>query len=75
MRLAAGGSRIASFTFEQGLFAGAAEFEDKQQTLGVLSLGNVYAQAGSGTPFGQLDPVAASELLRGLTHLAEGGGL
>ncbi|WP_152048758.1 WGR and DUF4132 domain-containing protein [Aureimonas psammosilenae] len=75
VRLAAGGSRIASFTFEQGLFAGAAEFEDKQQTLGVLSLGNVYAQAGSGTPFGQLDPVAASELLRGLTHLAEGGGL
>ncbi|PZO78168.1 MAG: dihydrolipoamide acetyltransferase [Mesorhizobium amorphae] len=59
--------------FGDGLFAGAAEFEDKLQTLGKMSTEYTYFgrnQANTRT-FGELDRVSASELLRGPSLLVE----
>ena len=62
----------ASLTFSEGLFTGAVEFEDREQTLGELTLGSPWSSRtdpGQRT-FGELAPVTASELLRGPSLLA-----
>ena len=69
-----GKRETVSIDFEGGLFTGASEYEDKVQTLGKLStyLGwyGRNRQADART-FGELDPVTASEMLRGPSLLAE----
>ena len=64
---------IASLSFGDGLMTGASEFEDKEQTLGELTLEARWGtrQQVSDRTFGELDPVTASELLRGPSLLAE----
>lgn len=69
-----GKRETVSIDFEGGLFTGASEYEDKVQTLGKLSTylgwyGRTH-QANART-FGELDPVTASEMLRGPSLLAE----
>lgn len=71
VRFADGTTKDAMFYFSDGLFAGAADFEDKLQTLGKLSLEQPYGNKGGTRTFGELDPVTASEMLRGLALLAE----
>lgn len=64
----------AIFNFEAGLFTGGGDWEDKLQTLRELTLDQPYGQRGnSSRTFGELDPVTASEMLRGLTLLAATG--
>ncbi|KAA0123369.1 DUF4132 domain-containing protein [Methylobacterium sp. P1-11] len=67
-----GATGQASLTFSEGLFTGAVEFEDREQTLGELTLGSPWSNRtdpGQRT-FGALAPVTASELLRGPSLLA-----
>ncbi|WP_432345491.1 DUF4132 domain-containing protein [Shinella yambaruensis] len=71
VRFADGTTKDAMFYFGDGLFAGAADLEDKHQTLGKLSLESLYGKKGATRTFGDLDPVTASEMLRGLALLAE----
>ncbi|MDQ0468544.1 DUF4132 domain-containing protein [Labrys wisconsinensis] len=72
VKLRDGTVKTAMLTFEQGLVTGGAEFEDKLQTLKVLSLHGPYQRASSADrTFGELDAISASEMLRGLSLLAE----
>ena len=67
-----GAAGQASLIFSEGLFTGAVEFEDREQTLGDLTLGSPWSnrtEPGQRT-FGALAPVTASELLRGPSLLA-----
>jgi predicted DNA-binding WGR domain protein len=59
--------------FSDGLFTGAVEFEDKIQTLGKLTTYPFWYGRTPTDPlkFGNLDPVTASEMLRGPSLLAE----
>ncbi len=67
-----GSTHDAIFYFESGIFPGGGDWEDKEQSLGKLSLEQVYGRNNTGErTFGQLDAVTASELLRGLALLAE----
>ncbi len=63
----------AMLSFEIGLFAGAADMEEKQQKLGTVQFDNVYGKPARQVTFGELDPLTASELLRSLSILAENG--
>ena len=68
-----GASGKVSLTFADGLITGAPEFEDKEQTLDLLTLDTPWGGKGQGTggkTFGDLDAVGASELLRGPSLLA-----
>lgn len=72
VRFIDGSMRNAMFYFGDGIFTGGGDWEDKLQTLGKLSLEEPYSRsAGNGRKFGELDPVTASEMLRGLALLAE----
>ncbi|HEY4252529.1 MAG TPA: DUF4132 domain-containing protein [Roseomonas sp.] len=74
VRLLDGSARTAIISFSDGLVVGGAEFEDKVQTLGKISLeGPYHRPTGNERHFGELDPVTASEMLRGLALLAETG--
>jgi hypothetical protein len=64
VRLAAGGTAYVCLSFGDGLYPGGCEAET--QTLGHIELHRDFR-------FGDLDPVAASEMLRGLTLLAQTG--
>lgn len=67
-----GSSQNAMFYFTEGIFTGGGDWEDKLQTLGKLSFDPPYGRNQSeGRKFGGLDPVTASEMLRGLAVLAE----
>lgn len=60
--------------FHEGLVAGGADFEEKFQKLGKLSMNGPYEKASTKSrTFGELDPVTLSELLRGPAQLAETG--
>ncbi|MGU3421748.1 DUF4132 domain-containing protein [Methylobacterium sp. D54C] len=67
-----GAAGQASLTFSEGLFTGAVEFEDREQTLGDLTLGSPWSSRSDPgqRAFGELAPVTASELLRGPSLLA-----
>ncbi|WP_342152886.1 DUF4132 domain-containing protein [Methylorubrum sp. SB2] len=65
-----GGTGLAYLHFEKGLFTGAPEFEDAEQTLRELTLERPWSRETSRQTFGDLDPVTASELLRGPSLLA-----
>jgi predicted DNA-binding WGR domain protein len=69
VNLAAGGTVTANLSFSDGLYSGGGE--DEMQTLGDLELDNNWRKTGR--RFGDLDPIAASEMLRGLTLLAQTG--
>ncbi len=57
--------------FEDGLQTGGGDWESKVQTLKTLQLYTRWAASGSDTfRFGELDPLTASEMLRGLHRLA-----
>jgi predicted DNA-binding WGR domain protein len=71
VNLAAGGTVTAYFSFKDGLIVGGVDFEEKTQTLEKLELESPWRKTGR--QFGDLDPVAASEMLRGLTLLAQTG--
>ncbi len=72
IRLLDGKAMDAMFYFGDGIFTGGGDWEDKLQTLGKLSLEPPYGRSSGNAPkFGQLDPVTASETLRGLALLAE----
>ena len=72
VKLLDGTVTTAMLTFEDGLITGGADFEEKVQTLKLLSLRGPYQQASSDDrTFSQLDAIAASEMLRGLSLLAE----
>lgn len=65
-------------SFEDGLVAGGAEFEEQTQKLKKLSLQNAprWGNRSATTEsklFGDLGPVIASELLRDITTLAQAG--
>ncbi len=63
----------ASLWFSPGIWMGRSSGEDEVQTLGTLAL--EAAQGAGGMPLlGELDPVTASELLRGPSLLAGLGG-
>ncbi|MGF3023127.1 DUF4132 domain-containing protein [Methylobacterium aquaticum] len=65
-----GGAGTAYLQFGDGLFTGAPEFESAEQTLGDLTLERPWSREPSRRTFGDLDPVTASELLRGPSLLA-----
>ena len=70
----AGGKRVqALLEFANGLVVGGAEFEDKTQTLGKITLNDNIYQAQNARRFGELDAVTASEMLRAITMLAQSG--
>lgn len=72
VRFLDGKTHDVMFYFSDGIFTGGGDWEDKEQTLGKLSLEQPYARnSGGGRKFGELDPVTASEMLRGLVLLAE----
>ena len=72
VRLLDGSVTTAMLSFEDGLVVGAPEFEENVQMLKVLSLHAPYRQASSDDhTFGQLDVITASEMLRGLSLLAD----
>ncbi|AOF92311.1 DUF4132 domain-containing protein [Sinorhizobium sp. RAC02] len=72
VRFLDGSTKDAMFYFGEGIFTGGGDWEDKQQTLGKLTFEPPYGRNQSeGPKFGQLDPVTASEMLRGLALLAE----
>ena len=74
VRLADGNAHTTMLSFSNGLIVGASEYEDKDQTLGKVSmLGPYDRQAADSRKFGELDAVTQSEMLRGLTQLAETG--
>lgn len=62
--LADGQPAVATLQFGDGLIAGGAEYEEKLQTLQDVAL-NRTAVFGEGVRFGELDPITASEILRG----------
>ncbi|MGV1953624.1 WGR and DUF4132 domain-containing protein [Agrobacterium vitis] len=67
-----GSTHAAMFYFSDGIFTGGGDWEDKEQTLGKISLEQPYTRnKTSERKFGELDAVTASELLRGLALLAE----
>ncbi|MEH3147706.1 MAG: DUF4132 domain-containing protein [Methylobacterium frigidaeris] len=65
-----GTAGTAFLQFENGLFTGAPEFEDTEQTLGELALERPWSRETGRRTFGDIDPVTASELLRGPSLLA-----
>ena len=68
----AGGVRVrAMLEFSNGLMAGGAEYEDKIQKLGKITLtDNIYNKQNA-RRFNELDAVTASEMLRAITLLVE----
>lgn len=71
VRFLDGTTRDAMLYFSDGIFTGGGDWEDKLQTLGKLSLEQPYGMTKTEHRFGELDPVTASEMLRGLALLAE----
>ena len=65
-----GEAGTAYLHFEECLFTGAPEFESTEQTLGDLTLERPWSRETSRKTFGDIDPVTASELLRGPSLLA-----
>lgn len=65
-----GEAGIAYLHFGEGLFTGAPDFENAEQTLGDLGLERPWGREANRKTFGDLDPVTASELLRGPSLLA-----
>ncbi|WP_298952156.1 DUF4132 domain-containing protein [uncultured Methylobacterium sp.] len=65
-----GSTGTAFLRFEDCLFTGAPDFEDAEQTLGELTLDRPWSREPGRRTFGDLDPVTASELLRGPSLLA-----
>ncbi|KQO83436.1 DUF4132 domain-containing protein [Rhizobium sp. Leaf262] len=71
VRFSDGKVNTAMCGFDPGLFTGGADWEEKFQKLQSITLYRPYGQPGSDTrTFGELDPVTASEMLRGLSLLA-----
>lgn len=70
--LGSGETATAYLSFSHGIYAGAMAYEEKLQELQMLSIERPYGPPrGAARTFGELDPIAASEMLRGLIHLAE----
>lgn len=71
VRFTDGKVNTAMFGFDPGIFTGGGDWEEKFQKLQHITLYRPYSQPGSDTrTFGDLDPVTASEMLRGLSLLA-----
>ena len=70
----AGGVKVrAMLEFANGLVVGGADFEDKTQTLGKITLNDNIYQKQNAHRFGELDAVTASEIVRAITVLAQTG--
>jgi hypothetical protein len=68
---------IAYLHMEDGIYAGAQEYEPKTQKMGTLGLddpwGSNARKGKTGRSFGELDPISISELLRVPSLVARSG--